>query len=122
MLGERLTLFASGALALTSAASASIERVKGLQCTGTGMSLTILLDHDGGFATVAAATGAYSTYRVEQDDAFLTWRLVDGEGRKGYVLREGDKVNGDLGWYIVSLLPSPDGKTEPLMGTCSPID
>lgn len=107
---------------LPSSALASIEQAKALQCSGGGEAFTIIFDHEGEQARVANQLGTRS-YRYQQGDAFLTWRLLDESGRQAYLLRQGDAINGDLGWYFTSFTLD-DGSQSDLTtgGTCSPVE
>ncbi len=92
--------------------------IKGLQCEGDGEAFTILFDHDAGEATLS--TGAVTTlYRYEQGEKFLTWRLTDDAGRLRYTIREGDAVNGELGWYFSATKSVDENATSQPAGRAS---
>lgn len=80
-------------------ASARIETVKSLHCNGSGEDFSVVLDHEAERATIVSGAGN-ETYRYEPQGAFLTWQLIDDAGEPIYILREGDAINGDFGWYF----------------------
>lgn len=78
---------------------ARIDSVKSLHCRGSGEDFSIIFDHDAERATVIRGTNSEG-YRYEAQGAFLTWQLSDDAGSVQYILREGDVINGDFGWYF----------------------
>lgn len=108
--------------AAPSAALASIEQAKALQCTGGAEAFTVIFDHEEELAKVADQSGTRS-YSYSQGDAFLTWRLLDETGRQRYLIRQGDAINGDLGWYFTSFVSDAAGSTDlTYSGTCSRVE
>lgn len=104
--------------AAPSAALATIDQAKALQCTGGSEAFTVIFDHEAEQAKVADQSGTRS-YSYQQGDVFLTWRLLDETGRQRYLIRQGDAINGDLGWYFTSFVSDPAGTANlTYSGTC----
>lgn len=118
-MGLACSILTSVVLTLAASALAGIERVKGLHCSANDENFIITFDHQEQRAIVSQKNGAKS-YRYEQHDIFQTWRLVDEDGRQSYVLREGDTINGDFGWYFVASQVDPAGNIQvTTTGECS---
>jgi hypothetical protein len=116
----RFSVVTVAVLMSSAPAFAAIERVKGLECSGNGEAFTVIFDHDEQQASITDTAGT-RLFRYEQGDAFLTWRLVDSGARSRYMIRKGDAINGDLGWYFTSFTRDPLGDAELTNGgTCSP--
>lgn len=106
---SRLGLLAISGIALSTPVSARIDRVRSLTCSGGGENFSLTFDHSGLRAALSSG-GEVSLYSYEQGDAFQTWRLIDDKGRQRFVIREGDVLNGDFGWYFESSSLDQDGK------------
>lgn len=118
----RLGKFSLGVLALASAASARIADVKGLACSGGEERFSLTFDHEGQRAALSDGK-EIRLLSYEQGEAFLTWRLVDDQGRPLYLLREGDRQNGDFGWYFSLVFLDAEGGTQVQPGgECKVVD
>lgn len=121
MSGLRSCLIGFFLALIPSSALAGIEQAKALQCSGGGEAFTVIFDHEGERARITNQLGTRS-YRYQQGDAFLTWRLLDDNGQQDYLLRQGDAVNGDLGWYFTFTLDHVAQSELTTGGTCSAVE
>ncbi|GAA4747568.1 hypothetical protein GCM10023264_11640 [Sphingomonas daechungensis] len=92
--------------------------MQSLTCAGGDVRFTVTFDAESSRASVASREGI-ATYSVAPDGRFLAWRLDNDQGQPRYVIIEGDRVNGDFGWYFEPL----DGSGQPAQkrGTCRPL-
>ena len=108
-------------LASASPADAGIESLKSLHCTGAGEDFMLTFNHSVQRAAIAFGS-EIRTYRYEPGEIFQTWRLLDEEGRQRYLFRQGDTLNGDFGWYFVSLTAGAGDQSGMKSGECKALD
>lgn len=102
-------------LIVSARAAAGVEKLRSLSCVGGDIRFTVTFDAESSRASVSSNDGI-STYSVVPDGRFLAWRLDDAQGQPRYVIIEGDRVNGDLGWYFEPI--DGDGQPARTRGTC----